>query len=116
MLNDILERNSCHLSIVNIKANLTGRNNVFQYSKAEPPEILKLMKGTKSGTSVGVNNIKPRLVVRNYSSNLINAITLAEQIFPDVEKKASVTPAFRKEERQTETNYRLINVLMQVSI
>ena len=59
------------------------------------------------GTSVGLDNIPPKLAVMSAEiiaeplSNLINATMLDEQIFPDVEIEASVIPAFKKEDRQT---------------
>ena len=96
---------------------MSGRNNIFQFSKAEPSEILKIIKSIKHGISVGVDNIPPRLVVMSAKiiaeplSNLINATMLDEQNFPDVEKEASVTPVFKKEDRETKTNYRPISVL-----
>ena len=117
MVNGILERYSCHPSIVNIKSNLPGRNNIFHFSKVEPSEILKIIKGIKPGTSAGVDNIPLRLVVMSEEiiaeplSNLINATMLDKQNFPDVEKEAAVTPAFKKEDMQTKTNYRPISVL-----
>ena len=36
---------------------------------------------------------------------------LEDLIFPNVEKDASVTPVFEKEDRQIKTNYRPISVL-----
>ena len=93
------------------------RNNIFQFSKAEPSEILKIIKSTKRGISVGMDNIPLRLVVMSAEiiaeplSNLINATMLDEEICPDIKKEASVTPVFKKEDRQTKTNYRPINVL-----
>ena len=87
MLNEILERYSCHPSFVKIKSNLTGRNSIFQFSKVEPSEILKIIKGIKPGTSVGVDNIPPKFVVMSAEiiaetlNNLTNATMLDKQFF-----------------------------------
>ena len=44
-------------------------------------------------------------------TDLINNTMLVHLIFPSVEKEASVTPAFKKEDRQFKENYRPISVL-----
>ena len=44
-------------------------------------------------------------------TNLINGTMLRNFIFPDIEKEASVTPVFKKEDRQIKANYRPISVL-----
>ena len=54
LLDGILDRYSCYLSIVNIKSNLSGRNNIFQFYKAEPSEILKIMT-TRAGGFLVIN-------------------------------------------------------------
>ena len=118
ILNGILEKYSGHPSILNIKKHFssTGRN-LFQFQKAEPSGILKIIRGMKSNTSVGVDNIPPKLVIMSAEviaeplTDLINNTMLDHLIFPSVEKEASVTPAFKKEDRQFKENYRPISVL-----
>ena len=71
----------------------------------------------KSNTSVGVDKIPPKLVIMSAEviaeplTDLINNTMLDHLIFPSVEKEASVTPAFKKEDRQFKENYRPISVL-----
>ena len=50
-------------------------------------------------------------VIAEPLTNLINSTMLDCFIFPSVEKEASVTQAFKKEDRQIKTNYRPISVL-----
>ena len=90
---------------------------MFHFSKAEPSDITKIIKGLKSGTSVGIDKIPPKLVIMsaeviaNPLAKLINTTMLDDLIFPNIEKDASVTPVFKKEDRQIKTNYRPISVL-----
>ena len=105
----LLEKGKQHFSS-------TGRN-LFQFQKAEPSDILKIIRGMKSNTSVGVDNISPKLVIMSAEvtaeplTDLINNTMLDHLIFPSIEKEASVTPAFKKEDRQFKENYRPISVL-----
>ena len=90
---------------------------MFHFSKAEPSDIINIIKGLKSGTSVGIDKIPPKLVIMsaeviaNPLAKLINTTMLDDLIFPNIEKDASVTPVFKKEDRQIKTNYRPISVL-----
>ena len=90
---------------------------MFHFSKAKPSDIIKVIKGLKSGTSVGIDNIPLKLVIRSAEviadplTKLINTTMLEDLIFPNIEKDASVTPAFKKEDRQIKTNYPPISVL-----
>ena len=90
---------------------------MFHFSKAEPSDVIKIIKGLKSGTSVGIDKIPPKLVIMsaeviaNPLAKLINTTMLDDLIFPNIEKDASVTPVFKKEDRQIKTNYRPISVL-----
>ena len=65
---------------------------------------------------MGVDNIPSKLfvisadIIAGPLTNLINGTMLRKFIFPDVEKEASVTPVFKKEDRQIKTNYRPIGV------
>ena len=117
MLEDILQKYSQHPSILNIKTNFPSDRDVFQFSKAEPSDIIKIIRGIKSGISVGVDNIPPKLVILSAEiiaeplTNLINSTMLDYCIFPDVEKEASVSPVFKKEDRLMKTNYRPISVM-----
>ena len=84
---------------------------MFHFSKAEPSDIIKIIKGLKSGTSVGIDKIPPKLVIMsaeviaNPLAKLINTTMLDDLIFPNIEKDALVTPVFKKEDRQIKTNY-----------
>ena len=118
ILNGILEKYSGHPSILNIKQNFSStERNLLKSRKAEPSDILKIIRIIKLGTSVGVDNIPPKLVAMSAEviaeplTDLINSTMLDHFIFPSVEKEASVTPAFKKEDRQIKTNYRPISVL-----
>ena len=117
ILDTILEKYSCHPSIVNIKSNLPQDGETFHFSNAHPSDILEIIKGIKLGTSMGVGNIPSKLLVMSSDiiagplTNLINGTMLRNFIFPDVKKEASVTPVFKKEDRQIKTNYRPISVL-----
>ena len=50
-------------------------------------------------------------VIANPLAKLINTTMLDDLIFPNIEKDASVTPVFKKEDRQIKTNYRPSSVL-----
>ena len=50
-------------------------------------------------------------VIAEPLTKLINSTMPDHFIFPSVEKEASVTPTFKKEDRQIKTNYRPISVL-----
>ena len=90
---------------------------MFHFSKAESSDIIKIIKGLKSGTSVRIHNIPLKLVIMsaeviaNPLTKLINTTMLEDLIFPNIEKDASVTPVFKKEDRQIKINYRPISVL-----
>ena len=66
---------------------------------------------------MGIDKIPPKLVImsaeviENPLAKLINTTMLDDLIFPNIEKDASVTPVFKKEDRQIKTNYRPISVL-----
>ena len=118
ILNSILEKYSGHPSILNIKQNFSStKRNLLQFRTAEISDILKIIRSIKLGTSVGVDNIPPKLVATSAEviaeplTDPINSIMLDHFTFPSVEKEASVTPAFKKEDRQIKTNYRPVSVL-----
>ena len=119
ILDNIIGKYRNHPSIVNIRSNLPIDidRTMFHFSKAEPSDIIKIIKGLKSGTSVGIDKIPPKLVIMfaeviaNPLAKLINTTMLDDLIFPNIEKDASVTPVFKKEDRQIKTNYRPISVL-----
>ena len=66
---------------------------------------------------MGVDNIPSKLLVMSTDiiagplTSLINGTMLRNFIFPDVEKEASVTPVFKKEDKLIKTNYRPVSVL-----
>ena len=118
ILNSILEKYSGHPSILNIKQNFSStKRNLLQFRTAEISDILKIIRSIKLGTSVGVDNIPPKLVATSAEviaeplTDPINSTMLDHFTFPSVEKEASVTPAFKKEDRQIKTNYRPVSVL-----
>ena len=94
---------------------------MFHFSKAEPSDIIKIIKELKSGTSVGIDKIPPKLVIMsaeviaNPLAKLINTTMLDNLIFPNIERDVSVTPVFKKEDRQIKTNYQPISVLNVIS-
>ena len=116
-LDSILERYSSHPSIVSIKMHCPNDGPKFKFTKANPDDICQIIKGIKSHTSTGVDNIPPRLlimaadIIADPLTDLINATMLEESIFPDAEKRASVTPVFKKDDKLLKTNYRPISVL-----
>ena len=63
ILEDFLQKYSQHPSILNIKTNFPSDRDVFQFPKAKPSDIIKIIRGIKSGISVGVDNIPPKLVI-----------------------------------------------------
>ena len=89
----------------------------FKFTKANPDDICQLIKGMKSHTSMGVDKIPSRLLIvaaditAEPLTNPINATMLEESISPDAEKRASVTPVFKKDYKLLKTNYRPISVL-----
>ena len=95
ILDNSLEKYSQHPSIINIKTNLPHDKDVFQFSKAEPSDILKIIRGLKSVTAVGVDNIPPEIVIMSVEviveplTNLINSTMLNYFIFPNVEERGS---------------------------
>ena len=119
ILDNIIGKYRNHPRIVKIRSNLPIDidRTMFHFSKAEPSDIIKTIKGLKSGTSVGIDKIPPKLVIMsaeviaNPLAKLINTTMLDDLIFPNIEKDASVTPVFKKEDRQIKTNYRPISVL-----
>ena len=119
ILDNIIGKYRNHPRIVKIRSNLPIDidRTMFHFSKAEPSDIIKIIKGLKSGTSVGIDKIPPKLVIMsaeviaNPLAKLINTTMLDDLIFPNIEKDASVTPVFKKEDRQIKTNYRPISVL-----
>ena len=92
ILDTILEKYSCHPSIVNIKSNLPRDGATFHFSKAHSSDILEIIKRIKLGTSVGVDNIPSELLVMSADiiagplTNFIDGTMLRNFIFPDVEK------------------------------
>ena len=61
---------------------------MFHFSKAKPSDIIKIIKELKSGTSVGTDNIPPKLVIMsaeviaNPLTKLTNTTVLEDLIFP----------------------------------
>ena len=116
-LDSILERYSSHPRIVSIKMHCPNDGPKFKFTKANPDNICQVIKDMKSHTSMGIDNIPPRLlimaadIIADPLTDLINATMLEESIFPDAEKRASVTPVFKKDDKLLKTNYRPICVL-----
>ena len=116
-LDSILERYRSHPSIVSIKMHCPNERPEFKFTKANPNDICQIIKDMKSHTSMGVDNIPPKRlimaadIIADPLTNLINATMLEESIFPDAEKRASVTPVFKKDDKLLKTNYRPISVL-----
>ena len=100
-----------------MKTNLPHDKDIFQFSKAEPSDILKIIRGLKSTAAVDIDNIPSKLVIMSAEviveplTNVINSTMLDYFIFPNVEKENSVTSVFKKEDRQIKTNYRPISML-----
>ena len=63
ILDNIIGKYINHPSIVNIKSNLPVDldGTMFHFTKAEPSDIIKIIKGLKPGTSVGMDNISPTI-------------------------------------------------------
>ena len=65
---------------------------------------------------MGADNIPIRLltmaadIIADPLTNFINATMLEESIFPDAEKRISVTPVFKKDDKLLKTNYRPISI------
>ena len=115
-LDSILERYISHPSIVSIKMHCPNDGPKFKFTKANPDDICQIIKGMKSHTSTGVDNIPSRLlmaadIIADTLTNLITATMLEESIFPDAEKRASVTPVFKRDDKLLKTNYIPISVL-----
>ena len=96
ILDNIIGKYRNHPSIVNIKSNFPADIDriMFHFSMAEPSDIIKIIKGLKPGTSVGIDNIPqtlvimPAEVIANPLTELINSTMLEDLIFPDIEKDA----------------------------
>ena len=93
ILEDILQKYSQHPSILNIKTNFPADRDVFQFSKAKPSDIIKIIRGIKSGISAGVDNIPPKLIILSAEiiaeplTNLINSTMLDCCIFQMLKRK-----------------------------
>ena len=97
ILNSILGKYSGHPSILNIKQNFSStERNLFQFRKAEPSDIPKIIRSIKLGISVGVDNIPPKLVAMSAEviaeplTNLINLSTAqcyTTSFFPVLKRK-----------------------------
>ena len=63
ILDNIIGTYRNHPSIVNVKSNLPVDmdKKMVHFSKAEPSDIIKIIKGLKSCTSVGIDNILQNL-------------------------------------------------------
>ena len=116
-LDSILERYRFHPSIVSIKMHCPNEQPKFKFTKANPDDICQIIKDMKSHTCMGVDNIPPKLlitaadIIADPLTDLINATMLEESIFPDAEKRASVTPVFKKDDKLLKTDYTPISVL-----
>ena len=63
IFNSILEKYSGQPSILNITQHFSStERNLSQFSKAELSDILEIIRNIKLGTSVGADNIPPKLV------------------------------------------------------
>ena len=97
ILEDILQKCSQHPSLLNIKTNIPSDRDVFQFSKAKPSDIIKIIRGIKSGISVGVDNIPPKLVILSAEiiaeplTNLINSTMLTTVFFQMLKRKPLFT-------------------------
>ena len=63
ILDNIIGKYRNHSSIVNVKSNLPVNmdKKMVHFSKAEPSDIIKIIKGLKSYTSVWIDNIPRNL-------------------------------------------------------
>ena len=116
ILEQIKEKYSTHSGIKRIKDKLNYSSS-FSFRKATTAEILKIIKALDINFATRTDTIPPKLVVMlsdliaKPPTNLINASAIQSSIFPSCGKVASVTLAFKKDDRLYKINYRPASVL-----
>ena len=92
----------------------------FNFQQENKESIEKIIGMIKSNVATGYDNIPSKIVkltkeiLSPYLANLIN-ISYKNGIFPDLLKKAVVTPIFKEDDKNEIKNYRPISILPVVS-
>ena len=116
ILEKINDKYENHPSVKDIKDRISESIS-FSFAKASVCDIIKIIKGLDPKSATGFDTIPPKLVILSSDAiaepltQLINVTTIDSHLFPTCEKVASVTPAFKKDDRLNKENYRPISVL-----
>ena len=116
-MEEIISHLKDHPSIKIIKSHIPQDNQKFSLKLATGNSIKKIIDKLDAKTSNSFNSIPSKLVklaskiISEPLSQLVNKTIVNEGFFPDAEKIACITPAFKKEDRLNKTNYRPISVL-----
>ena len=116
ILEKINDKYENHPSVKDIKDRISESIS-FSFAKASVCDIIKIINSLDPKSVTGFDTIPPKLVILSSDviaeplTQLINVTTIDSHLFPTCGKVASVTPAFKKDDRLNKENYRPISVL-----
>ena len=114
-----LDKYTDHKSICIIKEHFTSDDNNFQFSHANPTEVMKqielLDKSKSNNGSIPTSQLKDtQEIVCPYLTDCINT-AIFDFYFPEELKKADVSPIFKELNPTLNSNFRPISVLSSTS-
>ena len=120
-LDKIIQTFEDHPSVQSIRSNpvkIPNNFTEFKFKHATREDIIRIINELHDKTSMGIDNIPPKLVktvaseiISDPLTELINHTIITDLKFPCLEKIARVTPVFKKEDRMKKSNYRPISIL-----
>ena len=114
-LDHIIRQFNNHPSILKIKENILVLV-FFSLSNATEDDILRILLSLDITKGAGYDTLPPKVIklaadiIAKPLSEIIN-LSKFNCLFPDMQKFATVTPAFKKEDRTCKGNYRPISIL-----
>ena len=114
-LDHIIRQFNNHPSILKIKEKRRCPS-VFSLSNATEDDILRILLSLDITKGAGYDTLPPKVIklaadiIAKPLSEIIN-LSKFNCLFPDMQKVATVTPAFKKEDRSCKGNYRPISIL-----
>ena len=115
IIKTILKKYENHPSILKIQQTFSS-SDIFNFPKAEVPDINALIKNLNPKKETGPDTIPPKLARMSadvIDKNLCNVLNLDLENFivPDNTKVATVRPIYKKKSRNEIENYRPVSLL-----
>ena len=116
----VIDHYKDHPSVKLIKQNSINNQQLFNFSQVDQSLILKKLKCLNPKKATGFDQISPKFlkigcnIISTSLTPIVNRCIESYQ-FPNINKKAEVTPLYKKSDQLAKENYRPVSVLTATS-